>query len=585
MQTVLVEAEGFEQRGGWVVDQQFMDQMGSPYLLAHGIGKPVADAVTSVTFPAAGRYRAWVRTMDWVARWNATGTPGRFQLLIDRQPLPTTFGTEGADWHWQDGGIVEVGKQATLALHDVTGFEGRCDAILFCSDASFVPPNGGEDLATLREKLMGKLAVPENGGTYDLVVAGGGIAGICAALSASRQGLTVALVHDRPVLGGNNSPEVRVWLGGEIHQQPYPKIGNLVQELEPKAKEHYGPGNTAELYEPEERLALLKSEPALSLFLNQRVIKTEIRKDRIIALISQDISTGRRMRYESALFADCTGDGAVGFRAGADFEMTEKGHMGPSNLWNVKDTGKPVSFPRCPWAFDLTNKPFPGRGKEVGQYAEDVLSSLGVWFWENGFSRNAITDAEMIRDTNFRAMYGAWDALKNVDGMYPNHALNWSAHISGPRESRRLMGDVVLTRDDVMTGRRFEDACFPCTWTLDLHYPDPKYSGGFEGTEFISIAIHDRFAMPYWAPYRCLYSRNIRNLFMAGRDISVTHEALGTVRVMRTTGMMGEVVGMAASICKRRNCTPREVYARHLAELRTCLDNGVPGRKTGSKHE
>ena len=133
---VLVEAESFAQRGGWVVDPQFMDLMGSPYLLAHGLGRPVADATTEVEFPATGTYRVWVRTKDWVAQWKAPGAAGRFQLLINGQPLKTTFGTEGAQWHWQDGGNVEVSeRRVKLALHDMTGFEGRCDAILFARDA------------------------------------------------------------------------------------------------------------------------------------------------------------------------------------------------------------------------------------------------------------------------------------------------------------------------------------------------------------------------------------------------------------------------------------------------------------------
>ena len=131
---VLLEAEQFANLGGWVVDQQFMDQMGSPYLLAHGLGEPVRDAETTVQFPAAGTYHMWVRTRDWVAPWKAPGAPGRFKVLVNGKPLGTTFGTEGAEWHWQDGGTVKVGREATLALHDLTGFEGRCDAILFASD-------------------------------------------------------------------------------------------------------------------------------------------------------------------------------------------------------------------------------------------------------------------------------------------------------------------------------------------------------------------------------------------------------------------------------------------------------------------
>ena len=147
---VFVEAEQFANHGGWELDQQSMEQMGSPYLLAHGLGIPVKDATTEIKFPAAGTYRVWVRTRDWVAPWNAPGAPGKFQLKINGKALKETFGTKSATWHWHDGGMVKVGTQAKLALHDLTGFEGRCEAILFCKDPAFKPSN---DVAALTKTL------------------------------------------------------------------------------------------------------------------------------------------------------------------------------------------------------------------------------------------------------------------------------------------------------------------------------------------------------------------------------------------------------------------------------------------------
>ena len=166
-----------------------------------------------------------------------------------------------------------------------------------------------------------------------------------------------------------------------------------------------------------------------------------------------------------------------------------------------------------------------------------------------------------------------------VDKLYPNYKLNWAAYIAGKRESRRLLGDIVLTVDAFRTNQFFPDACFPCTWPIDLHTPDPTFVQGHAGAEFISQASSGKYQTPYWAPYRCLYSRNITNLFMAGRDISVTHEALGPVRVMRTCGCMGEVVGMAASLCKKHDCDPRAVYQQHLDELKQLMTRGV-GKQT-----
>lgn len=567
--SVLVEAESFENLGGWVVDQQFMEQMGSPFLLAHGLGKPVADAMTPVQFPAPGKYRVFVRTRDWVAPWNAPGAPGRFQLSVDGAVLEKEFGTEGAEWHWQDGGAVQIaGTQAVLALHDLTGFGGRCDAIFFTAAAGAAPPNAGAELAALRRRMLGLPEQPQDGGSFDLIVVGGGIAGTCAALSAARLGLTVALVQDRPVLGGNNSSEVRVWLGGDTNKSPYPRIGDVVKELDQKVRAHYGPANTGEIYEDDRKLALVKAEKKITLFLNYRVNEAETEAHRIKAVLAQETTSARRVRLAGRWFADCTGDGTVGFLAGADYEMTEKGRMGAGNLWSVRDTGEPSAFPRCPWALDLSDKPFPGR-------KEGDIRSLGGWYWESGFDYNPFEKGEYIRDWNFRAMYGAWDCLKNVDRKFPTYKLNWSAYIMGPRESRRLLGDMCLSKDDLLQSRAYPDGCVPTSWDMDLHLPDKRYEKGFEGDAFISLDYHTPYPRPYWIPYRCLYSRNVANLFMAGRDISVTHEALGSARVMRTGGMMGELVGMAAAVCKQQQADPRGVYGEHLDKLKELMRRGV----------
>ncbi len=604
-QQVLIEAEQFADLGGWDLDQQSMEQMGSPYLLAHGLGVPVKDAKTTVKFATPGKYRVWVRTRDWVAPWKVPGAPGKFQVLVNDKPLAATFGTKGAEWDWQDGGMVEVGAAATVALHDLTGFAGRCDAVLFSKDANFLPPNELKALTAFRNATLGIPATPDDAGEFDLVVVGGGVAGTSAAVSAARNGLRVALIQDRPVLGGNGSSEVRVWPEGHTRQKPYTHIGDIVEEICPPMN---GGGNAkgGALYQDERKTRVVAAEPRIKLFLEHRVNTVTTANKRIVSVTAQNIRTARRATFRGKFFADCTGDATVGFLAGADYDISKEGNMGASNLWNVLDQSKPgdvlkceckdkdalsmsaesgkvaAPFPRVPWALDLTKKSFPGRAGKKGQWANSPINNLGGWFWESGFDKDSIKDIELIRDLNMRAMYGAWDALKNVDGLYPNHRLGWSAFIAGKRESRRLLGDVLLKADDFRKGTPWPDAAFPNTWHIDIHVPHPEFDKGLKGQEFISQATTGKgyeYKGPYWAPYRCLYSRNIGNLFMAGRDISVEREAIGPIRVMRTTGMMGEIVGKAAWICVSQNTDPRGVYQKHLPLLKELMEQPGAARR------
>ena len=576
--TVLVEAESFAGTGGWVIDQQCIGQMGSPFLLAHGMGRPVKDAMTIVEFPVMGKYRVFVRTRDWVAPWKAQGAPGKFQLIIDTKPLQTVFGTEGAQWHWQDGGIIEVTKKRVgLSLHDLTGFEGRCDAIVFTDDMELSLPNDSKALADFRRKLLGLDKGPEDVGQFDIVVVGGGIAGTCSAVSAARCGLKVALIQNRPVLGGNNSSEVRVHLEGRANLPPYPAVGHIVSELDSGKR---GNAQPASNYDDDRKLRAVLAEKNISLFLNTHAFAVEEGLNRIAAVIAKDIRTGKELRFSAPLFVDCTGDGTIGFLAGADYRYGREGKdqtgeslapvkadrmvMGASVMWYSRQTENQTSFPDCPWALQFTEQ-------------SCQKAKWGEWDWETGFYKDQVDEFEYIRDYALRAVYGNWAFQKNHSSdkaLYANRELAWVAYIGGKRESRRLLGDVILCQQDIEQRKAFSDAAVTANWGIDLHYPSPKNTKYFPGEQFRSIARHPK-SPPYAIPYRCLYSRNIENLFMAGRDISVTHVALGTVRVQRTTGMMGEVVGMAASLCKKHNTTPRGVYQNHLDELKQLMTRGV----------
>lgn len=575
---LFIEAESFAKKGGWVVDQQFMDLMGSSYLMAHGMGEPVEDAQTKVTFPEKGTYYVYVRTYNWTSPWKDGEGPGKFSLYVGNKKLASPLGCEGNTWMWQAAGKVTIKDVNTeLRLHDLTGFNGRCDAIYFTTEEGAVPPSDVAALEKFRRKKLNLPAEAPLAGEYDLVVVGAGIAGMSAAVSAARLGCKVALLNDRPVIGGNNSSEIRVHLGGRIEAGPYKELGNLQKEFGPTRG---GNAQPADYYEDQKKMDWLLKEKNVSLFTNYRAIAVEKEGDRITAVIAKHIETGEEKRFEAPLFSDCTGDGTIGYLAGADYRMgresrdefgestapeqADKMTMGASVQWYSEDTKKPSSFPQFEYGVDFNEK-----------NCEKV--TMGEWTWETGMNYDQIKDFERIRDYGLMVVYSNWSYLKNEmkeNDVYKNRKLAWVAYISGKRESRRLMGDYILKEEDLRKHVVHEDGSAASTWSIDLHYPDPKNTENFPGQEFKSIAKHINI-YPYPIPYRCLYSRNIDNLFMAGRNISVTHVALGTVRVMRTTGMMGEVVGMAASICKKYQVNPRGVYQSYLPELKELMKEGV----------
>ncbi len=300
-------------------------------------GRTGSDASGEITATEPGEYRVWVRTRNWVAPWDVKEAPGKFQVLINSQPLEPLFGVEGDAWHWQDGGKVRIGDKLQVALHDLTGFEGRCDAIVLSSDLSYHPPEEREALAKLRAEHLGWNQDPTDEGSYDLVVIGGGVAGTAAAVAAARQSLSVALIQDRPVLGGNGSSEVRVWPEGHINLKPYPRVGDIVGELVPPKPFSSANAIDAKYYDDAKKLQVVRNERNIKLFLNHRMIDAKTEDETIRSVVAQHTHSGKRVRIKGKLFLDATGDGVLGALAGADYELMESGNMGASNLWSVGD--------------------------------------------------------------------------------------------------------------------------------------------------------------------------------------------------------------------------------------------------------
>lgn len=564
---IWVEAEQFQEKGGWIVDPQFIDQMGSAYLLAHGLGEPVQPARTILQIKKIGNYHLWVRTKDWAPY--PTG-PGKFTISIDSDTLPTVLGQDGnSSWHWVYAGVSMIKQpEITLSINDLSGFEGRVDAIYLTQKNNDQPPTSKDTLELFRRKMLHLPKDPKEAGTYDLVIAGGGVAGTCAAIQAARLGLKVALIQNRPVLGGNNSSEIRLPMSGDIYHNLYPKLGRIVRELNTGTTSEIA---SADQYGDKRKLNIVKNEKNITLFLSTHVYKVEKTDNRITAVIARHVETNQELRFISPLFADCTGDATLGVAAGADYrsgresfsltrepkapQISDSLTMGTTNHWFARFEEKFSEFPLCPWAVQFSDN----------YHLENTASA---WFWESGFYKDKVEQAEEVRDYNFRVVYGHWSYLKNQKRkQYSNWKLEWMSFIAGKRESRRLIGDLILSELDINNQVQYPDACVTTTWGIDLHYPDPQNSQYYPRNEFLGIADHNRDFEPYHIPYRCFYSKDINNLFMAGRNISVTHIALGTVRVMQTTGMMGEVVGMAAFLCKKYNCSPRDIYTQHLEKL------------------
>ena len=586
-ETVFIEAESFESWGGWVNDTQFMDQMGSPYLLAHGMGSPVADAKTKFVVTKGGRYNVWVRTKNWTSFWHPDIGAGTFNLIINGEKLPNLLGGQGkGEWLWvkADDVTLKAGEN-TLALHDLDGFDGRVDAVVFTTEADSAAVRNGPRPPS---RIVERKPLPH----YDVVVVGGGIAGICAAVSSARLGLKTALVHDRPVLGGNNSSEVRVHLGAYQNLPPYPRLGDVLAEFGPKAG---GNAREASVYEDELKMKIVKETKGLDLYLNQHVNGAVTNGEgRITAVVAKDTRWGDSLSFAGSLFVDCTGDGTVGYLAGADWRMGREAKsetnepdapekadmitMGASVQWYAgeRETGNGergtgCDFPVRPWMLKTINE------------ANSSPHLRGDWWWEAGLGRDQIAEGEYIRDYGLLVAYSNWAFVKNSyskKDSFADKELKWVAYNAGRRESRRLLGDFILDQNHLRKKDFQEDGTCTTTWTIDLHLPKTAAESKFEGEPYQSNSLNEKI-WPYPVPYRCLYSRNVPNLFMAGRDISVTHIALGTTRLMRTHGMMGEVVGMAASVCKKHGCNPRDVYTTHFDELKALMEKGVGD---GKKH-
>ena len=419
----------------------------------------------------------------------------------------------------------------------------------------------------------------------EFCVVGGGLSGLSAALAAARHGRKTALIQDRPMLGGNASSEVRMWVCGARGENL--RETGIIEELE---LENYwrNPYKNYSIWDSV-LLEAAKNEPNLQLFLNCSCLDGRMEDGRLTQIICWQLTTQQYHAFSAALFADCSGDSILAPITGARFRMGREGReeygediapvkadactMGMSCMIQAREYPEERVFIPPSWARKITKEALPHRQPDLHADGENF------WYMELGGMQDTIRDTETIRDELLRVAYGMWDYLKNDPENREknrNFDIDWIGILPGKRESRRYVGDYVLTQNDVRAEGRFEDLVAYGGWPMDDHHP-----GGFDTRE--EPTIFHSAPSPYGIPYRCLYSADVPNLFFAGRNISVTHTAMSSTRVMATCSLLGQAAGTAAAIALREGLSPREVYTRgFVPELQQTLmedDCYLPFRK------
>lgn len=416
----------------------------------------------------------------------------------------------------------------------------------------------------------------------DVTVVGGGLAGVCAAVSAARMGKKVALVQNRPVLGGNSSSEIRVWVLGAtgLGVNRYARETGIIGEMLVENQFVNPDGNP--YYWDLVVLETVRKESNIQLFLNTNVYEVEADGDewnrKIHSVTGFMMGSEKKIRFESPIFLDCTGDGTVAFLAGAKYRIGREAQhefneswapekadnitLGSTMFFYTKDAGHPVKYIAPSFAKDITKTPIPM--KRVFKAGDN-----GCYYWWIEWGGEAhidtLYDNERIRDELWSVIYGIWDYIKN-SGKFDadNMTLEWVGSVPGKREVRRFVGDYILTQNDLVNQVQFEDNVAFGGWSMDLHPPEGMYASDYVSKLLCPDGI-------YQIPFRSLYSKNVNNLLFAGRNISATHVAFGSTRVMATCSVMGEAAGAGAALCVDKGVTPRELYQHYIKELQQTL--------------
>lgn len=414
----------------------------------------------------------------------------------------------------------------------------------------------------------------------DFCVVGGGIAGLCAALAAARHGLKVALMQDRPMLGGNASSEIRMWICG-AHGEGNRETG-ILEELTLE-NQYRNPLKNYSIWDSV-LYGIARSEKNVILLLNCSCLDAKMDKERIVSICGWQTTTQRYHRVKAKLFADCSGDSILAPLTGAQFRMGRESRkefdesitpeqadsktMGMNCLMQAEEMPFDVPYTAPRWSECVTKEKLTYRMPDMSDVRENF------WYLELGGQRNSIADTEELRDELLALNYGFWDYIKNDPEQKEKHArwaLSWMGMLPGKRESRRYVGAYILTERDIEQGGHFEDIVAYGGWTMDDHHPS-----GFRTKDRPNV-FHPA-PSPYGIPYRCLYSVNIQNLFFAGRNISVTHAAFSSIRVMATCALCGQAAGTAAALAIHAGVMPSQVSVNRLQAELMRDDCYLPGK-------
>lgn len=414
----------------------------------------------------------------------------------------------------------------------------------------------------------------------DIIVVGGGLAGVSAAVAAARLGRRTVLINNRPVLGGNSSSEVRVWVcGATAHgNQRWARESGIIGEMYLENQFRNPEGNP--VYWDDVVLDIVRREPNLTLFLNTEVMAAEADGPddarRVRSVTGWTMGSEIRTEFRAPLFLDCTGDGLVGALVGAHHRLGKESRdefgeewapaepvrefLGSTLLFYTKDVGHPVKYVAPNSAKDIATTPIPS-----SRIIRSGDSGAHYWWIEWGGTLDIVDDNERIRDELRSVILGIWDHIKN-SGEFDadNLTLEWIGNLPGKREYRRFIGDHTLRQQDILEQTTFDDGVAFGGWSIDLHPAEGMYATSAGAVQRFSDGVFE-------IPFRSLYSVNVENLLMAGRNVSATHVAFGAARVMATCAAMGEAAGTAAALCHGHGVSPRALYENHREELRQTL--------------